>query len=69
MDVTNEMRQAVAEEQCRAVGHTYESVSEFGGSDPLAFLCSHCGRRWNVTPAPTPETGSGRDPGIAFSQR
>lgn len=58
MEVTDQMRQAVAEEQCRAVGHTYESVSEFGRSDPVAFLCSVCNRRWNVTPGSTPGTSA-----------
>jgi hypothetical protein len=42
MDVTDEMRQAVAEEQCRAVGHSYDAVQQFSTGEPVAFICSNC---------------------------
>ena len=48
MEVTPEMRQAVAEEQCRALGHDCDIIMTMSSYDPVALKCSRCYRRWDV---------------------
>jgi hypothetical protein len=52
MDITPEIRQAVAEDECRRTGHAVDAVLTMASTDPVAVRCSTCGRTWSVGPGP-----------------
>lgn len=49
IEVTEEMRRAVALERCRMVGHDFGVVVGFGGQ-PHSIICHLCDESWQVTP-------------------
>jgi hypothetical protein len=50
VEITPEIRQAVAEDDCRAEGHDHDVVLGYGSADPLRLICRRCGRSWSVGP-------------------
>lgn len=50
MEITPEIRQAVAEDECRRTGHDVDAVVTMGNGDPVELLCASCGRSWPVGP-------------------
>lgn len=51
VEVTDEMRRAVAAEQCTRLGHSFDEVVEMGTGNPVRLLCGCCGRSWHVAGA------------------
>jgi len=48
MKVTPEIRQAVAEDDCRHEGHDFDTVLVLSSWDPVRLICRRCGRSWPV---------------------
>jgi hypothetical protein len=48
VEITPEIRQAVAEDECRRGGHDVDVVVTFGSGEPVRVICGRCGRTWPV---------------------
>lgn len=57
VELTDEIRRAVAAEQCTTLGHDLDPVLVMLSAEPVLLVCSRCGRTWPVGPAEHP----GRD--------
>jgi hypothetical protein len=54
VELTDEIRRAVAAEQCATLGHDLDPVLVMMSAEPVRLLCSRCGRGWPVGPAQNP---------------
>lgn len=54
VELTDEIRRAVAAEQCTILGHDLDPVLVTLSAEPVRLLCSRCGRGWPVGPAEEP---------------
>lgn len=50
METTLEQRLAVARDECRILGHTFDSWRTLDTLAPQGIMCLHCGSHWRVHP-------------------
>lgn len=48
MESTLEQRQAVRRDECRAHGHSFDTIGTSSG--PVRIVCSNCGASWRLHP-------------------
>lgn len=49
-ETTLEQQLAVRRDECRARGHSFSTITQFGSLAPQQFVCMNCGASWRVHP-------------------
>jgi hypothetical protein len=72
VEISHEVRQAVAENECRRSGHDTRVVLDVVTDDPARLTCLRCGRAWPIGPgvggaAPRNQPDAGPAAGTGFA--
>lgn len=50
VEITDEIRRAVAAEECATAGHDLDPIVDMTG-EPVRLICGRCGTAWRILPA------------------